>query len=78
MHVDREDQRLINGLQQRPHATAGNPPCLLECLHLLVKGNRVLGAAHWSASDDMNKLLVLVAALQTGDLNQHNPDLDVD
>jgi hypothetical protein len=44
-------QRHVDDLQQLPHATAdGNPHCLLEFLHPLVKGTEVLGATHLYAS----------------------------
>jgi hypothetical protein len=43
----------------------GNPPFLLECLHLVVKGTNVLGAAHWSASYDVKKSFFLAVVLHT-------------
>jgi hypothetical protein len=50
MLFEEENQRLLNDLQEQPHATAVNPRCLLECVHPVVKGTKVQGAAHCSAS----------------------------
>jgi hypothetical protein len=41
MRVNMEHQRIVNDVQQQPHATTRSPPCLIECLHPL-QGTKVL------------------------------------
>jgi hypothetical protein len=57
--------RRVDDMQQQPHATIGNPHCLLECLHLVLKSTNVIGAPHWFASLDVKKSLILAVVLRT-------------